>query len=74
MIKDAISLFENNPSFDRTTRLQQMKNYDKDKSDVLDDRYYDSEIELLEHISKYIKNNSEKFYFKRIVEKPVFTP
>ena len=74
ILKDAINLFTENPSFNRKERIRQMKNYDNEKSDIIDDKYYDSEIELQRHIIKYVKENSAEFYFRGEVKRPVDSP
>lgn len=73
ILKDAINLFTENPSFNRKERIRQMKNYDNEKSNIIDDKYYDSEIELHRHMIKYIKENSAEFYFRGEVKRPVYS-
>lgn len=74
ILKDAINLFAENPSLNRKKRIRQMKNYDNEKSNIIDDKYYDSEIELHRHMIKYIKENSAEFYFRGEVKRPVYSP
>ena len=69
IIKESAQRLGGFPSKDREKRQQQLEEYEANFDD-LDERLYNSECEIEKALLRYIKDNSDSFFFEGLVEKP----
>ena len=69
IIKESANMMGGNPSKNWDKRQNQLEKFEPDFS-TLDDRFYESEAQMIELLLKYIKENAADFFFDGEVKIP----
>ena len=69
IIKESANMMGGNPSKNWDKRQNQLEKFEPDFS-TLDDRFYESEAQMIELLLKYIKENTADFFFDGEVKIP----